>query len=269
MSDNQKATAEVRSEDPEREAKDLWCQKALGADPRALAAEIKERLGSLTHVGKQLRAVGGSDVSSDKLAAAHAKAGQGGADDQQLAALAAVGGKVDVAIAAAQKELKVFGNKAIVAGSIELINWAIEPIQKMDPGEIKDSLMSEVYKCTKLESEIDQIKDVDEQQAACVELEKNTQALLNLTKLVGGKIDMQKAYEEALKRRYNINISVPSGMKNTHFDKVYEMFARVPVQHTKTSSLKTLAYTKESFEGARSFGMVLIWLGQNHDGGFR
>jgi hypothetical protein len=255
MSDNPTTTTTVSSEDPERQAKDLWCQKALGADPRALAAEIKERLGSLTHVGKQLRAVGGSDVSSDKLAAAHSKASQGGADEQQLAALADIGDKVDVAIAAAQKELTVLGNKATVAGSIELINCAIEAIEKMNPGEIKTALMNELYKCTKLESGIDTIKDADEQQAACLELEKTTQGLLNLTKMLGGQIDTQKAYEQALKKRYNINISVPSGMKNTHFDKVYEMFARVPVQHTKTSSLKTLAYTKESFEGAHSVGM--------------
>ncbi len=269
MSDRPKEKIAVHSEYPEKVAKDLWCQKALGADPRVLAAEIQERLGSLTHVGKQLRAVGGSDVSSDKLAVAHSKASQGGATAQQLAALADVGGKVDVAIAAAQKELKVFGNKASVAGSIELINWAIEALQKMDPGEIKDSLMRELYKCTKLESGIDDMKDVDEQQVACRALEKTTQGLINLTKLLGGEIDTQKAYEAALKKRYNINISVPSGMKNTHFDKVYEMFAQVPIQHTKTSSLKTLAYTKEFAEGTHSFGMYSVRLGKDHDGGFR
>jgi len=65
-----------------------------------------------------------------------------------------------------------------------------------------------------------------------------------------------KIYEAALKKLYGIEIEVPEGMTNTHFDKVFDMFGRVPKEHVAKEGLKKLAYDVKPIGGVFYGGNV-------------
>jgi len=54
-----------------------------------------------------------------------------------------------------------------------------------------------------------------------------------------------KIYEAALKNLYGLEIEVPNGMTNTHFDKVFDMFSKVPKDHVGKGKLNKLLYDKD------------------------
>lgn len=56
----------------------------------------------------------------------------------------------------------------------------------------------------------------------------------------------QEAFKQALKKRFGLEITVPSGMSNTNFDQFYDMMDRLPVQQTSQDRLKKLVYDKDS-----------------------
>src|ERR1051326_1489846 len=85
---------------------------------------------------------------------------------------------------------------------------------------------------------------------------KHVQALSKSLKDVMGKskgnpTDDQKSkiYEKALKDYYGQEIVVPNGMKNTHFDKMFDMFGTVPKGDVKQDKLKKLEYVKTDTGG--------------------
>jgi hypothetical protein len=61
----------------------------------------------------------------------------------------------------------------------------------------------------------------------------------------GNPSDDQKsaAYKKAIEDLYGLNIKVPDGFKNTHFDKIFDMCGTVPKDHVKQDDLKKLTYS--------------------------
>ncbi len=53
---------------------------------------------------------------------------------------------------------------------------------------------------------------------------------------------VQAVYAKALKDRYGIEIKTPPGFKNTHLDKIYKMFDKVPETDVVQSKMKKLSY---------------------------
>ncbi len=56
-------------------------------------------------------------------------------------------------------------------------------------------------------------------------------------------------YKKALEECYGLTIEVPAGMKNTHFDRMFDMFGTVPKSDTKQDQLKKLTYVKTDTGG--------------------
>ena len=56
-------------------------------------------------------------------------------------------------------------------------------------------------------------------------------------------------YKKALEECYGLKIEVPKGMKNTHFDRMFDMFGSVPKSDTKQDKLKKLKYVKTNTGG--------------------
>ena len=102
------------------------------------------------------------------------------------------------------------------------------------------------------------------------ELEKHAEALAGAAKKVMGEAkgppdDTQKAaiYKQALQDRYDLEITVPKGMTNTHMDRVYDMMGTVPAKQAKHRKLKKLTYTSDDSSGA--YGGAEIEMGDFHD----
>jgi hypothetical protein len=52
-------------------------------------------------------------------------------------------------------------------------------------------------------------------------------------------------YEKAIKDQFDIEITIPPGFTNTHFDKVFDMLGTVPKDHVKQLDLKKLIYSAD------------------------
>ena len=69
-------------------------------------------------------------------------------------------------------------------------------------------------------------------------------------------------YKKALEDLYGLKIKVPKGFKNTHFDRVFDMFGTVPKGHVKQDQLKKLTYSKKAEDkGSGAFGSTEIEMG--------
>lgn len=89
------------------------------------------------------------------------------------------------------------------------------------------------------------------------ELDKHAQALAKAAKKVmgdtkGAPNPTQKAaiYKQALEDHYDLKITIPEGMSNTHMDNVYDMLGTVPRKQAKHRKLKKLIYTSDDSSGA-------------------
>lgn len=89
------------------------------------------------------------------------------------------------------------------------------------------------------------------------ELEEHAQALAEAAKKVMGDAKgapdaTQKTaiYKQALEDRYDLKITIPSGMSNTHMDRVYDMLGTVPRKQAKHRKLKKLIYSSDDSSGA-------------------
>ena len=120
------------------------------------------------------------------------------------------------------------------------------------------------------------IADPDQREAATKrarrrmqELEKHAEALAGAAKKVMGEAkgppdDTQKAaiYKQALQDRYDLEITVPKGMTNTHMDRVYDMMGTVPAKQAKHRKLKKLTYSKAADDaGSGAYGDAEIEMG--------
>ena len=80
---------------------------------------------------------------------------------------------------------------------------------------------------------------------------------------------VQAVYSSALKDRYGFEITNPSGMKNTHLDKVYQMFEKVPETDVVQGKLKTLTYQPVDEKGKKNrgaaYGGAVIEMGDYGD----
>ena len=70
-----------------------------------------------------------------------------------------------------------------------------------------------------------------------------------------------KIYEKALKDLYNIQIEVPDGMTNTHFDKVFDMLGTLPKEHVKQDSFKKLRYKDQTNYGGVYYSDCTVEMG--------
>jgi hypothetical protein len=102
------------------------------------------------------------------------------------------------------------------------------------------------------------------------ELDAHAEALAKATKKVMGDTKgapnaMQKAaiYQKALEDHYNLKITVPEGMSNTHMDRVYDMMGTVPKKQAKQRKLKKLTYTSDDSSGA--YGNAEVEMGDFGD----
>jgi hypothetical protein len=72
-------------------------------------------------------------------------------------------------------------------------------------------------------------------------------------------------YKKALKDYYGLDIEVPPGMTNTHFDKMFDMFGTVPKSHTKQDKLKKLKYSTDDIGGVFYYADCKIEMGNFGD----
>lgn len=92
-------------------------------------------------------------------------------------------------------------------------------------------------------------KRADEQLLHVEALEKSIKKLVGDK---GGAADEEKrsqVYKDAIKSFYKLDIEVPKGMKNTHFDRVFDMMGTVPKGDVKQDQLKHLVYNKGDIGG--------------------
>jgi hypothetical protein len=238
--------------------------KAADAVDAKVDKDIRKLAGKAQQIGaKDKLSMEGLDVSSAEasrygLIQARAVANREALGVERLVTLTRVLDAVKAASANMDRELKTQGNQALVAGSTELRDQAAAAIKRLPAGEPKTTLTASLADWDERKQAADALKDVDALQAACVALDAAARDLLDRAlAAAGGKkgdVTKEKAYRKALVKRYGIDIEIPSGMKNTHLDRVYEMFGQLPVQHTKTDSLAQLEYgrkpNKASFGGA-------------------
>ncbi|MBQ0942634.1 hypothetical protein KAK07_04740 [Ideonella sp. 4Y16] len=72
-------------------------------------------------------------------------------------------------------------------------------------------------------------------------------------------------YKKALEDRYGLTITVPEGMTNTHFDRVYDMMGTVPKSQAKHDKLKILNYNSSSGSGSYNRGLGRVTMGDFGD----
>lgn len=243
----------------------------------AVDEKIGRSIGKLEDKGNQVNAkamesvegvaISSADDARYRLIQARAIAKHEPPGVERLVALAEVLDAVKATSANTDRELKIQGNQALVAGSTELRDRAAAAINRLPAGEQKTTLTASLADWDNRKQAADALRDVDKQQMEYTALDMAAAQLLDQALGAAGgtkaAADKQKAYKAALMKRYGIQIEVPSGKTNTHFDRVYEMFAQVPIQHSKTSSLETLKYAGKPNKGA--YGGATIQIGDYGD----
>ena len=93
-------------------------------------------------------------------------------------------------------------------------------------------------------------------------LSKSLKAIMGDKKGKPDAAQKSAIYKKALEDLYGLKIKVPAGMKNTHFDRVFDMFGTVPKGDVKQDKLKKLTYsTAEKDKGSGAFGSAEIEMG--------
>jgi hypothetical protein len=187
------------------------------------------------------------------------------APEQQLVALCAARTATDEAVTAANAQITAKGNAGLAAGSTALRDDAASAIKALPPGDAKTALQQRLAEWDKKKLAADKLTDVKAQQTELTTLDTAARTLLNdALAAAGGDVaaKKQEAYKKALIARYGLTITVPPGMTNTHFDRVYDMFGLLPVQHTGHDKLLNLEYSTE--EGA-AYGSATIEMGDYGD----
>lgn len=144
--------------------------------------------------------------------------------------------RVDEAIEAMTKE----------ADKLEALGFGMQEIRRE-----AENLLKRRYKADEIKAESQKYKALE---GLRKEADDTVAHIRSLTKALGevmGKSDgkptddqKSAAYKKAIEERYGISIEVPKGMKNTHFDQMFDMFGSVPPQHTAQKDLKKLVYAK-------------------------
>lgn len=97
-------------------------------------------------------------------------------------------------------------------------------------------------------------------------LSKSLKAIMGDKKGNPDAAQKSAVYKKALEDLYGLKITVPSGMANTHFDRVFDMFGTVPKGDVKQDKLKKLTYsTAEKDKGGGAYGSAEIEMGDFGD----
>jgi hypothetical protein len=248
--------------------------KALEQAYTAAANELDARIGRrLTKLERLVESLEGTKLDAsaakkarDEVSLAEAKANQSPAGDVRLVALFGALEVADKAAIASAGLLKGKGNQAQIAGLEAFRKSAADAIKDITVAKTKKEFDGKLVEWDKLEDKALKETDLDKQKDQLSECEKQIRKMMaDAAKAGGGDADakQQEAFKEALKKKFGLEIDVPVGMTNTHFDKMYDMMSMLPVQHVSQDKLKKLAYDKDS-KGA-AFGGATIFMGDYGD----
>jgi len=106
---------------------------------------------------------------------------------------------------------------------------------------------------------------VDEEIEHIRALAKSMKSVMGKDKGNPSEDQKSKIYKKALEDYYKLEIEVPTGMTNTHFDKVFDMFGSVPKSHTKQDKMKKLKYNTADIGGLFYYGDCKIEMGNFGD----
>lgn len=103
---------------------------------------------------------------------------------------------------------------------------------------------------------------LDEIKAHANALEKAFKSVMGKSKDAPDAAKKQQIYQKALEDYYGLEIAVPGGMSNTHFDRVFDMMGTVPKSQVKHDKLKKLSYDKtDDWKGSGAYGGAEILMG--------
>ncbi len=85
-------------------------------------------------------------------------------------------------------------------------------------------------------------------------LSKSLKSVMGASKGKPSAAQKSAIYKQAIEDLYALKITVPAGMSNTHFDRVFDMFGTVPKGDVKQDKLKKLTYsTAEDDQGSGAY----------------
>lgn len=116
----------------------------------------------------------------------------------------------------------------------------------------------------KLTDPAERTKALDDVKATVAEQIEHAKALGKSIKNIMGASKSaptadQKAaiYKDAIEKLYDVSITIPSGMKNTHLDKVFDMLGTLPKKDVKQEKFKTLQYNDAAnYKGSGAYSLV-------------
>ena len=135
-------------------------------------------------------------------------------------------------------------------------------IQALPECAAKNHVLSEHRPLDEKRKQLPDIADLGQRIAQAEDLIYSFSALVLSGAQTAAKIREQETFANALKSRFGIEIQVPDGMSNTHFENFYEMMARVPVQHSSQDMLqKLIYYATEDWKEKAAYGDAEIEMG--------
>lgn len=173
----------------------------------------------------------------------------------QAAALTALEKEARKAAAVAVKDAQKQAHTAVEGAdaAIKAIrDGANKEIQKLKDGDDKTALTQRLSDLDAALKEAEKVQDRAERAKAFADLNTTAEQLLDdATKAGTGSQDdpeVQGAYKKAITKKYGVNISNPSGTKNTHYDQVYKMFDKVPIGDVTQQQFKKLSYEGVTYD---------------------
>ncbi len=260
------------------DAADIWLTAAQAAakivsDERVaadVAAEVAEALVELTAQVNRSKAAGHASMklgeAPKKLWKRYDEATNKTDPATRLKELLAVKQEVDEMVRLAGDAIKTMAYLRVASGGSELRDKAQAEIKKLPEGATWQALQERLAEWDDAKNTADAQQDLTKRLAALVKLDDDARKLLDDALTAGGgdvAVRKQAAYQVALEKSYGIAIDVSSGMTNTHFDRVYDMFGKLPVEHTRTEKMKNLTYTQKPNEA--SYGHATIVMGNFGD----
>jgi len=248
--------------------------KTLAGTYTAAANELDARIGRrLTKLERLVESLEGTKLDAtaakkarDEVSLAEANANKSPAGDVRLAALYGALAIADKAAIESAGSLRTKSNQGEIAGLEAFRKTAADSIKAIGDAKTKKGFETQLVAWDKLQDAALKQADLKQQKVQLDDAEKQIRKLMaDAAAAAGGNAaaKQQEAFKDALKKRYGMNIVIPPGMSNTHLDKMYDMMAMLPVQHTSQDKLKTLTYDPTS-KGA-AYGGATIFMGDYGD----
>ncbi|MDA8250853.1 MAG: hypothetical protein M0Z28_17015 [Rhodospirillales bacterium] len=137
-------------------------------------------------------------------------------------------------------------------GLKEVRKSALEAINAVSDTETKKKLTERWNEFDGAVRNLDTLTEVEELGWQAGKLEPKGVALLK-DALAAANSDSDKrqtVFKSLLQERFDLTITIPDGMSNTHLEKVYDMFSQVPPEHVGHDKLKKLVYDKNMGGGS-------------------